>query len=70
MYSTPHVKPDNVPSTNSGDKVPRSSYYVNQQMNTANNPSNYVNLPDNKIDGYAKLQQIDLSKSNYEQLKA
>lgn len=70
MYSTPHVIPENVGSTNSGDKVPRSSHYVNQQMNTANNPSNYINLPDNKIDGYAKLQQIDLSKSNYEQLKA
>ena len=70
MYSTPHAKSDNVYSTNSGDKVSRPLHYMNQQMHSANNPSNYVNLPANKINGYVKLQQIDLSKSNYEQLKA
>ena len=69
MDNTPYVNSSNLPYMNVEYEVPKSSHYVNQQMNRTNKPSSYINLTESKIGSYAALQHTDLSKNSYEQLK-
>ena len=50
-------------------EAPKSSNYVNLQMNRTNKPSTDINLTESEIGSYAALQHNDLSQNNYEQLK-
>ena len=69
MHDTPYVDFNNLTCMNVGYEVPKSSYYVNQQINRTDKPSSYINLTESTMGTYAALQHTDLSNNNYEQLK-
>lgn len=69
MHDTSYVNSNNLTCMNVGYEVPKSSHYVNQQMNRPDKPSSYINLTESKIGSYAALQHTYLSNNNYEQLK-
>ena len=69
MHIAAHVDSNNLPCMNIGNKLTKSSYDVNQQINGTRKQSSYTNLTESEIGTYAALQTTDLSKNNYEQLK-
>ena len=70
MHSSINVKQYSLPCKNGGYEKPRSSHYMNPQMNQANKPSNNILRADVEVNNYSALQQGSLSERNYEQLKA
>ena len=68
-HNIQYVNSNSLPCINVGYEAPKSSHYVNQQVNRTNKPSTDINLTESEIGSYAALQHNDLSRNNYEQLK-
>ena len=63
----PVVRSKSLPSMHNGNEMPQSSNYLNQLINSGNEPPNYINQGYRESDSYAALEHTDLSQ-NYEQL--
>lgn len=68
-HNTPYVNSNSLSCINGEYEAPKSSNYVNLQMNRTNKPSTDINLTESEIGSYAALQRNELSKNNYEDLK-